>query len=133
MLLLLPLRLWAGVAMAQSDCHRLMGPSPAVFSDAAVLIQPAGHADHSDHRMPEGHHDNHHAVTLDLPDGLAHTGSESGHEGPGCIACALCHLSAGLPGQVATWWAHALHSAPSTVAVSLHGHAWPPLIKPPIA
>lgn len=123
MLLLLPLRLWAGVSMVQSDCHSLTALSAQVQMaqhDSPLGVQ-AVHGDHGDH----GHQA--------MPEPATKHQATAGHEGSGCIACALCHLSADLPSSSLQLHAPAPTGAPGALPSSLSGHVWPPLTKPPIA
>jgi hypothetical protein len=144
LLVLLPMRLWAGVFMPL--------PLPTQDSTAALTISatpPAEHAghlhaavhlqashyehiehhEHAQHRQHTSHaHDTVHAHHDDMP-----TGAGSCHEGPTCMACSVCHMTAGMPAIAPNWSIAALQSMPAAPLGAWLGHAWPPLIKPPIS
>lgn len=134
MLMLLPLRIWAGTFMPMPMPVVWPGPDHTarmalIQSQAASPSLPPTDGTHDCHGLlaqtPEAQH--HHPSSA--PDPIA----EDCHDGPACLVCAVCHLSAGMPGQPPQLLAPAPHNAPGTSPASLRGHAWPPLIKPPIA
>lgn len=141
LLVLLPLRLWAGVFMplplsSQDSTAALttIATPPAEHADhlpAAAHLQ-ASHDEHHEHDQHQQHtshgHDTVHAHHDDMP-----TGAGSCHEGPTCMACSVCHMTAGMPAIAPNWSIAALQSMPAAPLGAWLGHAWPPLIKPPIS
>lgn len=132
MLVLLPLRLWAGTLMPMPMQMEMEMPGPDHTQHSAQAPSQAPspgtfdcHGLFAQTPTPEVQH--HHPISALDP------AAEDCHEGPACLVCAVCHLSAGLPGQPPQLLAPAPHNAPGTSPASLRGHAWPPLIKPPIA
>lgn len=162
MLVLLPLRLWASTLMpmalpapapmavlAHNPWHEALAPTVTrpIASDHAAEAAPHAHLGHAidvlntpldtrhgaehaaDHGTEPGTHSSHDpAAAMEDP-----SKAESCHEGPGCSACAVCHLSASMPGTVFHIIGHAVHAVPVQGTFTLHDHAWPPLIKPPIS
>ncbi|WP_295503583.1 hypothetical protein [Limnohabitans sp. Rim8] len=152
LLVLLPLKLWAGSFMP------VPAPSPSPVSatshhETATLVntpclhatpdcqevangqsQPyhldhAQHLDHAKHtpdagsalNNPHAHHD---GMVMDAgfcPDG------------PGCLTCSACHIVACLPVNAQRFTNLTASAAPATPLATWFGHAWPPLIKPPIS
>lgn len=138
MLVLLPLRLWAGAIMpvglpalpvvtASSACHTLAGdvftPDHATepLSTAPVLMHAHGQS-----------HTTHTALSGDAPE-TPPLASLDCHDGQTCAWCSVCHLTVGLLGP----WVYSAgqdpHAPPTNSPPVWHGHAWPPLIKPPIS
>ena len=128
----------------QSHAHHgsLRTAHPPLSAPAAHANTHADtHASHHGHEVaqsPSGQAA--HAAVQDLPGGqhLAASASasdqpkaENCHEGPGCSACAVCHLSASVPGSSFRTLGYAVHRLPDAGPWVLHDHAWPPLIKPP--
>lgn len=160
MLVLLPLRLWAGTLMPlpMPLPLSLSLPEPALLavvigsiqddriepahaSHFAPAVHPDTHAQHPGHAAEQGPpHVAEHDVTHG-PQMGHHSAAEASdtskaegcHEGPGCSACAVCHLSASLPGSACCSMGYAVHTVPVQGPWVLHDHAWPPLIKPPIS
>lgn len=141
MLFLLPLRLWAGALMPMAmpdNVHSFAGS--ALHATQANLIH--------DRSVTTGlttHHSaqfEHHAMaTLDSSasihsshalDADAHPSPDNCNEGPGCIACSVCHLSADVPDSTSRLSDNKVHAIPANVAATWLGRALPPLIKPPI-
>ena len=144
LLVLLPLRLWAGVFMPlplssqdSTAASTTIATPPAEHAGhlrAAAHLQAShdehhGHDPHALHQEPTSHaHDTVHAHHDDMP-----MGAGSCHEGPTCMACSVCHMTAGMPAIATNWSIAALQSMPAAPIGAGLGHAWPPLIKPPIS
>lgn len=141
LLVLLPLRLWAGVFMplpfSTQDSTAAMAASATITAEHADHLPAAAHlqASHDEHHEHDQHqqhtshaHDTVHAHHDDMP-----TGAGSCHEGPTCMACSFCHMTAGMPAIAPNWSIAALQSMPAAPLGAWLGHAWPPLIKPPIS
>ena len=150
LLVLLPLRLWAGALMPVNLPVNLSVNLPVPLQSAAVGVAchshtPANkpplktthleahaaspHLGHSPHATPEQKS----AHAQHGPIASTDTDAPSCEEGPGCMACSVCHLGAGLPVSDLRWSGTALHVLATTPLAAQLGHAWPPLIKPPIS
>ena len=152
MLVLLPLRLWAGALMPMTSAetvqasaasatqlahsHHASAATPLAVSDGPQPdLHETGtgdaHALHSVHAQSSA--PIHIGLDASLSSSSAQdTAAEGCHEGPGCMACAVCHLSADLPDTADRMPVSTAHTLTASVTVTWLGHAWPPLIKPPI-
>ena len=146
LLVLLPLKLWAGTVMplplpfSTQDSTTALATSAtppaehAIHLHAVAHLQAAhdehhGHDQHAQHRQHTSHaHDTVHAHHDGMP-----IGAGICHEGPSCMACSVCHMTAGMPAIAPNWSIAALQSMPAAPQGAGLGHAWPPLIKPPIS
>lgn len=141
LLVLLPLRLWAGtimpLPMSTQDSTAALTTSATITAEHADHLPAAAHlqASHDEHHEHDQHqqhtshaHDTVHAHHDDMP-----MGAGSCHEGPTCMACSVCHMTAGMPAIAPNWSIAALQSMPAAPLGAWLGHAWPPLIKPPIS
>lgn len=141
LLVLLPLRLWAGtimpLPMSTQDSTAALTTSATIRAEHADHLPAAAHlqASHDEHHEHDQHqqhtshaHDTVHAHHDDMP-----MGAGSCHEGPTCMACSVCHMTAGMPAIAPNWSIAALQSMPAAPLGAWLGHAWPPLIKPPIS
>lgn len=96
------------------------------------------HAQHADHAQHLGHaqHAPDTSPALNNPhahhDGMV-MGAGFCPDGPGCLACSACHTVAGLPVNAQGFTNLTASAAPATPMATWYGHAWPPLIKPPIS
>lgn len=170
LLVLLPLKLWAGAFMSMPVPMSMPSSTPPVVSatshqrTADVAHTPclhatsgtcqevangqpqplhhdhdhAQHALHADHAQHLGHaqHPPNAGPALNNPhahhDGMV-MGAGFCPEGPGCLACSACHTVAGLPVNAQRFTNLTASAAPATPLAAWYGHAWPPLIKPPIS
>ncbi len=145
LLVLLPLRLWAGLFMplplSTQDSTTALSASATITAEHADHLRAAAHlqASHDNHHEHEHEHDQHRQHTSHAHDTVhAHhddmpTGAGSCHEGPTCMACSVCHMTTGMPAIAPNWSIAALQSMPAAPLGAWLGHAWPPLIKPPIS
>lgn len=148
LLVLLPLRLWAGSLMPMALPH----PSDVTLQTAIAAPHEAHHACHrqaSDlthqqvheqahlganeqaHEQPH-EHVHHQASELAHHGGMS-TEADACHEGPGCMTCSVCHLSAGLPISTEGRLSSSVQNVTASPLAPWLGHAWPPLTKPPIS
>lgn len=170
LLVLLPLKLWAGSFMPMSvpistplstlsfvsatshqetavlantpclhvssdTCHEVAHGQPQPSHQAHDHDQHALHADHAQH-LGHAQHTPGASPALNNPhahhDGMV-MGAGFCPDGPGCLACSACHTVAGLPVDVQGFTNLTASAAPATALANWYGHAWPPLIKPPIS
>lgn len=144
LLVLLPLRLWAGTVMPlplpTQDSTTALPTSATPPAEHAIHLHAVAHLQaahdehhgldqHAQHRQHTSHaHDTVHAHHDGMP-----IGAGICHEGPSCMACSVCHMTAGMPAIAPNWSIAALQSMPAAPQGAGLGHAWPPLIKPPIS
>ena len=135
LLVLLPLRLWAGTVMPlplptqDSTSALATSATPAAEYPGHRPAATPGQTSQHEHSQPSSH-------ALDTPQAHHDEGSMgagSCHEGPSCMACSVCHMTAVMPGIVPNWSVVALQSVPEAPLGAWLGRAWPPLIKPPIS
>lgn len=139
LLVLLPLSLWAGALMpapSPSPQHiaSLANTTSAEDSPHAHHVHDTAHSQPTNSKhVPLVHHASHDS---DLSPAQHDDFSKAAGicaEGPGCMACSVCHMTAGLPEGQARFANSAVQTTPAATVASWFGHAWPPLIKPPIA
>jgi hypothetical protein len=148
MLMLVPLRLWAGMLMTTAM------PEPAHAVHHAMDADPPAPPDHPHHQAqllaqdpPKalgsqpthasahdcGNADDLHTAQRGPNEGQPAAANDACHESPGCTVCAVCHLSAGLLHKVSCPSSRAVYALPTSAPFSGPGRVWPPLLTPPIA
>jgi hypothetical protein len=107
-------------------------PAEHVMHLHAVAHLQASHEEHHEHAQHRQHTSNAQATVHGHHDDMP-TGAGICHEGPTCMACSVCHMTAVMPAIAPNWSIAALQSMPAAPVGAWLGHAWPPLIKPPIS
>lgn len=141
MLVLLPLRLWAGTLMPMAFTDHVQAVASHVHEATPIQTTPLAHVAIGPHASGELQTESHEAIAIETVTSIhavhalnadSDQNANNCSEGSGCIACSVCHLSAVEPGSLLRSVGNTEHTVADLVHVSWLGHAWPPLIKPPI-